>query len=764
MRVIETLKWAPLWALLWATAAAGQTKIVWTEPVILRDGMGAARFTLTNTGKTALPLSLSAGTFTDDTSHASVGAPKVTFGLEAGGGKMPAQIDPGQSLQFVATVSNLSGSSAADAKVFNGNTEVGTLTTVAGDIPLNITLDGNGASGKPLVFPYGRSAVIALKNGSKEFLTLDWRFLIDGTVVKSDTVTMVPNGISRIVFAPPIEVYSWKDFVRPSERTGHLLLRIHAPAGVARELLPSEAVPVNLTMMRLGPDTTDTLFAIYVMVFLLMGGMLSLLGSAVLPNMLKKVAMRKQIGDIANRTSGVSTRVDSYLRVLLRLERKKIDIALDEVGPLSLSTTERFDDVSVALDRLSKRLTVAERLDEMWGKFEDACSTAPPSITDELDRILHLATHRLHSLTLSDDDVTAANGFLDKASASLAMLDDADAQAKLIASNFKQLQDRLTTFPADYYQDLKAALPGIFDVLNAPFSDPKTLFRPMFFAVDHAIAAAQLALDYSMVRATVPAADTAKCFASGKSAKERLLERECELINLLGTLSWKSLREATMLVQQMREGIYEEDVLVEIAKRRANGEKPVRVVFDTQKARPFRPIYFSVSFDDPRFKGAAALSGLAFRWSFPGDLIEEGLKVCHYFQGDETHGKVPKEASPEEGMLKVKGAKDRGSAAAANRKINIAIAVHSQKKMEASDTLEGVIELTRSKSRRSTGAVAETVRFLIAFGVALAGLEAGALDQLSKLDFFPATIAVVALGFGADSIKNLLTQSPKKNN
>ena len=125
MRVARMLRQAPLWALVWATAAVGQTKIVWTEPVILRDGTGAARFTLTNTGKTALPLSLSAGSFTDDTSHASVGAPKVTFGLEAGGGKIPPQIEPGQSLQFAATVSDLAGTSAADAKVFNGDTEVG---------------------------------------------------------------------------------------------------------------------------------------------------------------------------------------------------------------------------------------------------------------------------------------------------------------------------------------------------------------------------------------------------------------------------------------------------------------------------------------------------------------------------------------------------------------------------------------------------------------------------------------------------------------
>jgi hypothetical protein len=759
----QVFRWAQLWALCVAATASAQLRIASTEPVILRDGTGAARFTLANAGKAGMPLSLSAGTFTDETSHAKVSGPKVTFEMEAGGGKPPAQIGPGQSLQLVAEVSNLAGSSAADTKVYNQSTEVGTLTAVAADIPLNITLDGDGTPEKRLSFPYGRPVVITLKNGSKEFLSLDWRFLIDGAVWKADTVTMVPNGRSRVIVEPPRKVYSWKDFFRPSARNGLLLLRLHNPAGVARELLPSQAVPVSLSMMRLGPDVTDSLFAIYVMFFLLVGGMISLLGSSVLPNMLKKVSLRKQIGDLANRTSGVSTRVDSYLRVLLRLERKKIDIALDEVGAFSLSTLERFDDVGMEIDRLSKRLTVAERLDEMWGRFEDACATAPPSITDELDKILHLASHRLHSFALSDDDVNAANGFLDKANTSLGMLDDQDAQAKLIAANFKQLQDRLTSFPEPYYQDLKAALPGIFGVLDSPFDDPKTIVRPMFFAVDHALAATQVALDYSMVRATVPTTDTANCMAPGKTAKARLLERECELINLLGTLSWKSLRAAKTLVQQMREGIYEEDVIAEIAKRRANGEKPVRVVYDTLKARPFRPIYFSIAFDDPRFKGAAALNGLAFRWSFPGDLFEEGPKVCHYFQGDEHHGSKPAEESLDEEKPNGKGSKKKGANFAGARRIPVAISVHSQRNMDAADTLEGLIELTRSKPHRSSRAFAEGVRFLIAFGVALAGLEAGALDQLAKLDFLPATIAVVALGFGADSIKNLLTQAPKKN-
>jgi hypothetical protein len=55
----------------------------------------------------------------------------------------------------------------------------------------------------------------------------------------------------------------------------------------------------------------------------------------------------------------------------------------------------------------------------------------------------------------------------------------------------------------------------------------------------------------------------------------------------------------------------------------------------------------------------------------------------------------------------------------------------------------------------------ELARFMLAFGAALVVLEAGIMDQLKKLDLLAAIVAVIALGFGADSIKNILGQTPK---
>ena len=260
----------------------------------------------------------------------------------------------------------------------------------------------------------------------------------------------------------------------------------------------------------------------YVGFFLIIGGGLSILASTVLPNMIKESELRSQLNDLAKRTSSVSTRVDSYLRVLLRLERKKIDALLKGLHWYSFSATEQFGEASTAIAGLVKRLTVAERLDALWRRFEDASATSPPSISDAIDKTLEMAAGQLHSFVLPDNDVDTANCYLDKAQASLKLLEDMDAQAKLIAANFTELKARLQAFPASYYADLKEALPGIFQILESPFDDAKNIYPPMYFAIDHAIAAAQATLNYAMVRATIPVGKPENCDTAGQAALARL--------------------------------------------------------------------------------------------------------------------------------------------------------------------------------------------------------------------------------------------------
>jgi len=63
-----------------------------------------------------------------------------------------------------------------------------------------------------------------------------------------------------------------------------------------------------------------------------------------------------------------------------------------------------------------------------------------------------------------------------------------------------------------------------------------------------------------------------------------------------------------------------------------------------------------------------------------------------------------------------------------------------------------------NKGRRHSGKILDYVRLAMALLIALLGLIAGAKEQLLKLDLLPALVAVFMVGFGADQIKNLLTQ------
>jgi hypothetical protein len=73
--------------------------------------------------------------------------------------------------------------------------------------------------------------------------------------------------------------------------------------------------------------------------------------------------------------------------------------------------------------------------------------------------------------------------------------------------------------------------------------------------------------------------------------------------------------------------------------------------------------------------------------------------------------------------------------------------------------LKGSIELEPEESRFDFARLtAEGLRFAIAFGVALAGLLSGGIEQIAKLDLIPATLAIIGLGFAADAVKNVLTQ------
>ena len=778
---------------------AGPLRLVADEARLLavRHGEGAASVSVVNTSDSPVSLDLTAQPATECTSNAVLSSAKLTI-------TAPEQVKtlaPNASVSFQVAVTGLTDASVAQITIENAGVPIGSLTLVELDAPLNIAVTASGTADKPLDYSYNQPITLSLTNGDPIPYHLGWQFLIEGNVISQGVLNLPANATELIPLkesctgnakARFCRGYSIIDPIHPTVKTGVLRLSLAAPGPVAEGILPTRSVPVTLVMRLVGPTISLLLSYGYAALVLLLGGLLSFLASSVLPVMQRKGDLRAQLQAIANRTSTISIRVDSYLRVLLRLERKRVEASIAAASPWVPSSTDPLTHVAVAMDVLGKRLTAAERLDELRRKHDQISGTAPPSVIDSIDVVLENAAEQLHSTMLTDAELVAANEYLAKAQSMLDLLDDSAAVAKLIAANMVALKTRLGVFPLSFYEDLRAALPGLFAVLDRGFEDPQNIVRPMFFAIDHGIAAIHLLLDYAMVRVTVPSspahlpppapnADSAwavpqaalvspqACAELGHASRRRLLDRQCTLFELLGTLSWLALREAALLVQEMREDTYEEDVLAEITK-----PGQAEVAIDTQRTRPLLPIFFSIAFKDTRFNNAAALRRLVCHWCFPDGMHELSWNVCHYFTGQEHVPATPPQAcdpqpapasgpavAPQDAKLSWPTFRRRHRRPPLQHFI-IYAAISGRRVQQSQELpvppLHTTIVVQKMKHGDRARLVAEVLRFSIAFGIALAGLLSGALDQLSKLDFIPATIAILALGFGANSIKNLLTQ------
>jgi hypothetical protein len=209
------------------------------------------------------------------------------------------------------------------------------------------------------------------------------------------------------------------------------------------------------------------------------------------------------------------------------------------------------------------------------------------------------------------------------------------------------------------------------------------------------------------------------------------------------------LRRASLLLREIKEGIYVEQIAEAIA------QKKVKIVVEPAPVED-QLLRFTVRFDSDELNEAAARDELRCEWDFGhNNLKETGWEAFHYFP------------PPWRGFRGWLWRLWRGLWPWRKRESNPypITATFSKRFPDPNDPPPLVLpdEIMVSEPPESGSAdrnLAEGVRLGIALVIALIGLLAGAREQLTKLDLIPAAIAVFLLGFGADTIKNLI--SPKQ--
>jgi hypothetical protein len=644
-------------------------------------------------------------------------------------------VDPGR--QAPATTQQQSQSQQKQQQNQPQNEQQSAITNSAAQNSLNISVVGDGVS-SPLQLLKCRQSLLVLKNNDNATYVTSIVVVFEGRELRVPeaspgsaapaTVTFQPHSTRIVAIGTPRGWFDSRSWIRPSPGKMQLLISTE-PGNDSQNSQPSIQIPpidLNVQFAAHSPQGYQTISLFIVFFVLLAGGMASLALNTLVPVALKKLTYKKQMQSLADDTSAVSLRVDSRLRVLLRIERNRLSKLLQSVPTFVSLTADVFQELDTGIADLRKRVIVAQRLDDVRERFDAVSNSCPPSLSDRIEKYLQAAADRLRSLYITQKSIDDANASLDAAEQALSASGDSDAQAKQIAANHQELLKEVAALKADELTLLKKALPGIFQVLELRYDENNPVLPSNFIAVDSSIARVHVAMDYAFVRNAT--ADV--------TIMARLEKKEPELITLLGTLGWRALRASRELVQQMRENIYVDDLID--ALKADNAE----IALDQQAARAYLPLNFRIHFRKPEYNTAQALSDLTCAWAFWHDadqrLIENGWEVCHFFQ--------------HEGVNHISASVPLQAVSSMAGETTAAGGVRPQKDFSTRDLS------VRGRDRAYRGEAASIFRFTIAFFIALAGLLAGAQDQLVKLDVIPGIIAVFLLGFGADSIKNLLAQ------
>jgi hypothetical protein len=670
---------------------------------------------LANQSDQEIAISLSAADFKSQTTDRQLNS-KVVFAspLEATGRQIyEAKIPAKTTATLKLEASNLWEAGAAEAELFNYGEQIGSLRAIKARPAFAVKLVSPTPDKPDLKFIKGKSLRLMLKNDDAMTYPLVATIDIDGVTSDPGLVTVAPNGDASVDLKTRAEWFPGDAWIKGESRDGYVRLRFQPPGADTEPGLPERIIPFNAHLSLL--DETAESFWAYLFVFLLLvaGGVCSLILSNWVPNSISRADTQEQLGELARRTRDISSRVDSGLRVLLRVERHRQNQMLHSRMIIGAEFANVLKQCNDKIGVLSNQIALATQLDRTYLNLEHAVQYNPiPTKIESVGRELAKAADFLRRSDPTSEDLEEAKKLITSAAERIDNMDQEDSE---FATG---LLARIAVVNAN----LSTAQPGLTllkDILTQPFTDFSTCsgitsIRPdQYSKVD--IATMELELIGEYLRYHDPI--------------NKRFPRQQDFLKHLNTQTVAGLSATKRLLQEIREGVFCEEIREALNQRGADVSIEPSPIED-------RLVRFSVQFRADRLNAAVARDEMRCDWDFGHlGLTETGWDAYHYFPRGEQCEYTVKATFFQDGDSLVDS---HGKAVVLTKSI----------KVEKSPS--------SGFGDRNSG---EAVRLGIALIIAIIGLLAGARDQLARLDLFAAGIAVFLLGFGADTIKNLI--SPK---
>jgi hypothetical protein len=643
-----------------------------------------------------------------------------------------ADMEPNTVSNVVVVATRVAEDGEFDVELRNKDDVFGTLKIIR--LPFGVTLDGPNPNEADLSMVGGSLSTLTLKNNDQVPYPIHWRLWIDGKEVCGDKLTLAAKGIGLLRCQPSVSFSPTRvqDLFKVTSTKGHSLLLYPEKEGWFDQSSPWKTIPVTASLSYFGKTSQEIWGYLVILAVLIAGGVTSLVLSQALPNRLKRLNIKERLRNIGVSTSNLSSNIGSRLQVGLRLERNRLFDELESRNTFSPDFAGIATRCNEDTDKLEARVALVQQMDVVLGRLEQKMTLAPPpSQISDIEGLIDDAKAILMKAQLTPKDLEAAQTAITEAGNKVDKLNQEDPTfGENLAKRALEVQQDLTTLANNpTFVRVMKILPGANTALQSVTSNTTRIAPANYGAVDMAVEKMLLIKDYVLL-------------IDGTLDQEilaRLQAREDRLFELLQLQSCAAMSSARLLLRQMKGDVYPERIKEKLLAGAAT------IVVEPLVAYDKAPLEFCVSFHSEEIDEAAAKEQWKCEWDFGDRLKGTDWTASHYF------------LLAKQGRFKAPLAQD----------YTVRVTFRDSNGDPLLDSgnnpvfLEKVVSVQPTRRERLFGdrARTELLKLMAALLIAVFALVSGTREQLLQLDILPGLIAVFLVGFGADTIKNLLTKT-----
>ena len=643
------------------------------------------------------------------------------------------------------SMSGLEQVAAASAQFSNGGLLIGTVTLARDHTPYSLSVDGM-PSDKPEVrlFRYQPQGVfeqnesrLSIKNSDPWAYALRLSVDVDGTYCQTEppdnTLNIKPNSSLDVYVKCKDGLFNpfTTGFLKSDTRIAQVPVSVIVPG--TGHVLAMKRIPITAVLSYYPEWFQQFANGFWSIGILIIGALLSVFVTIVLPSYSRRVELRRRLAPmekaleppdkIRAAESSLSSPDHERARTLLEMECGRLQDILKTIWPFSMNAGVMLDEVQLKTDLLERKVALFSRVEAaLLATVDLNAGRLPPSVLDRVN--LHCATGvtillrdsltsdewtKLGTLIADSEFLLANTGeHLDWLETNIVAI-EAGVQKTLCGDDKKLIKPVREPWSSLCY-DLLETVPGMAD---EPFFPSQYAMRDrratLFTYVER----------YEALQA-LPASAGDKC------ARDHA---KVEFQNACKRRPFDLVR-ARQFIDQLESDVSPEDLIKEI------GKGNVQIWPKDATVPAFSLVRFQVIFPDtPRYNTTPSQHQIGVLWKFSDRTDKNGWNVWQCFP-------------------KRKGHYD----------ISVQFLDKTRSQQVVPITSNGkpiVIEATATAERQPAHMINESkgldiLRFVLAVLTATFALT-GVRQILPTADAFSATIGALALGFGADTFKNLIT-------